>query len=108
MGQLILPSEALVRELTDDPSIDVVAGAADLLMERILIESERILLEQLTKMGVEITEENVKNHCRRIVYPDDPDAICEYRWDDILLVQVRKDVSGMGVRFNIPEVCVDA
>ena len=100
---LILTPEQMVRGITNIGGPKVVDGDPELLLERVMTEAEKILLRVLTKMGVEITEETVKNHCKRILYQDDPRHIVEFRYDDKLLLRVMANVSGMGIDFLVPK-----
>jgi hypothetical protein len=77
------------------------------LKERVNIETEKILMEQLTALGVEITENAVKNHCRRVIFPQDSKALADYYYNDILLLSVRirdDGYTGYAIGFYAPNL----
>jgi hypothetical protein len=104
----IITPEQMVRGITNIGGPSVIDGDPDALLERVMLEAEKILLRVLTKMGVEITKDTIRNHCRRVLYKDDPHHIVEFRYDDKLLLRAMANVSGMGIDFLVPKGMEDA
>jgi hypothetical protein len=103
----ILTVEQLVDGFTSPQHLGgplLLDGHYEPLRERVLAHTERLICEQLEALGVEITEESINNHCKKVMYPDDPHHLCDYYYNDILILRVKENISGLGLDFQMPPV----
>ena len=75
--------------------IDITALSSKL-FERIEKETERILKEQLDKLGSSRSPDSIK----KFIYPDDPKILCAYEYGGRIILGVR--ATDNAVVFDVP------
>ncbi len=80
---------------------DKVENLAAGLHERVQEEIDKILQEQLEKLGFDCTDiEQIK----RVLYPDDPNTLAVYQYKGKTILAVRIGPNGMSITFDVPEL----
>jgi len=91
-GSLIEPS--IYEENKID---DLITG----LYSRVQEETERLLRQQLLALGVDF---RVKEDIKKIIFPNDPQALAIYEYKGQKILGLRISDNGMGVEFDIPKI----
>lgn len=94
----------------EENKVEILAGS---LYRRVGEETERLLRDQLAKLGHKFQEAtwpdeyhalNVIGKLKKIIYPTELDKLCTYEYDGKTILGVRIGPNGMSIIFDVPEI----